>query len=396
MLPEYDPFPPPPPGDPPSPRAPSPALEHDESEPPPKAAGAEPSEAKSAVPSEAKGDGAPGFGSAAVRGPGTLKRMMTMGNAFSAASFLSVEATKAQKAAAEAATVREQLAEMGRVRKVAEEAAGAPSAGALTDQQSRRDATLALRKSETQLMELLSGLRASAAKEIAGSEASTRPGTAADTGEERRRREAAEQEAERLRDEIEVLNAKIDSLQKLLEGFNPEDISAVPELLALRNEVERLRRENAQLRRSLAVVTPGFHGEQLPWSPRLQASASAAITYPRLPRSPAGRPATSDGSVQHAASAASAAHADALADPLAPPLATPATALGSADEDGAAKTNGLATARGATQRMRDEDAKRQRKWEAKRAQLEANRSMEVEATMRAFAAVHYTGEVSLP
>ena len=336
------------------------------------------------------------------------------------------KAAKAAEAAAEAARIREQLAQMNSIKEAAAQAA-APAADPISANASRRDATLALRQSEQSLMTLLASLRSSSAKELSLSENSrdpTRPGTAADAEalrEERRRREEAEagrdeahtrrleaekrrddseaqrKEAEaqaaRLRDESARLRAQLGALEtrlaelsRFLEGFDPDDVKLLPELQALRDEALRLRRENTEVRRALALTSPGFHGEHLPWSPRLSASTSPVITYPRLQR-----PAT-QGSQRPGASECGLPAAPAPA-PAPGSSATAGAQYGASERREAgslpAKT---VTARGMTERMRSVDEKSQRKWEAKRAQLERDRSMEVEATMRAFAAVHYTGE----
>ena len=388
-------------------------------------------------PIQAPSDGhapTPQEGAARAKTPQEAPRGRRVSNAFgavmaansSANVFLSVydpaKAAKAAEAAAEAASIREQLAQMNAIKEAAAQAA-APAADPISANASRRDATLALRQSEQSLMTLLASLRSSSAKELSQSETSrdpTRPGTAADAEalrEERRRREEAEagrdeahtrrleaekrredseaqrKEAEaqaaRLRDESARLRAQLGSLEarlaelsRFLEGFDPDDVKLLPELQALREEALRLRRENTEVRRALALTSPGFHGEQLPWSPRLSASTSPVITYPRLQR-PATqgsqRPGASEGGLPPAPAPGSSATAGAQYG------ASERREAGSLP----AKT---VTARGMTERMRSVDEKSQRKWEAKRAQLERDRSMEVEATMRAFAAVHYTGE----
>ena len=45
--------------------------------------------------------------------------------------------------------------------------------------------------------------------------------------------------------------------------------------------VRVLRAEVVALRRTLAMVTPGFHGGEQPWSPRLATSSSAAVLHRR-------------------------------------------------------------------------------------------------------------------
>jgi hypothetical protein len=187
--------------------------------------------------------------------------------------------------------------------------------------------------------------------------------------------------AREMAEALRALTSKADGLEALMSGLGPDTISMLENIQALHAKVASLEVQSAQLRRALALLSPGYNGDgALAWSPVLTATTSKIIAHTRGAPQPATPPVPSQS-----------------------PTAHPSTA-DSADDDVLHMTGvvrrGLAMVdsppsrmqpRGATPRMRDADAARQRKWAARRAVLEAERTLQTEARLKSFAAVRYDG-----
>ena len=121
-----------------------------------------------------------------------------------------------------------------------------------------------------------------------------------------------------------------------------------------------------QLRRLLSLVTPGLHGQSLPWSPRLSASGSAAVLRARaaLPIEKAG-----DKERQCAGSPAEKGDKDVPAVP------------------GAERQNVF---RRLHRHNRDSGSAR---WSQRRADLQQESARSTEAVMQAFSSIRHTGAV---
>ena len=61
-------------------------------------------------------------------------------------------------------------------------------------------------------------------------------------------------------------------------GIDVADLSRLREMGALRQE-GTMRGAGAQLRRVVAMLTPGLHSRMLPWSPRFELAATPAMVY---------------------------------------------------------------------------------------------------------------------
>ena len=117
---------------------------------------------------------------------------------------------------------------------------------------------------------------------------------------------------------------------------------------------------DVMMQQGMRRPSSGLHAHDLPWSPRLLcASTSQARLLTRM--DPAQREAV-------------CCPADVRTEAV--------------DGGGSPPTKSLPRS---VRRMREAEDSRQLRWEHRRAQLEHDRALEVEATMRAFATVHYTG-----
>ena len=315
-------------------------------------------------------------------------------------------------------------------------AAGAPSAPSMAaiveeasdaDRKSRREATLRLRDAEQRLIDTLAAMHEKAARDSAPS---TRPATRSATPEpllerpmsgrrvadkltgavnsqrlanSRDRLAASNEEVERLTDELAAVNARAEAMAKFLEGFSPDDLARSGDLRAAHGEIEKLDAENAELRRAIGIISPGFHGLQRPWSPRLVPGSSPVMAYPRmlsarrnLPVSsplPHGLPPGDLGRVSPVNESPATAPSDAPGPAASRPLTSGAVehrVPAAAPIDPAALAR--SQSRGVTQRMVAVDMATAAKWGAKRAQLEKDRQRGFEQRMQAFASVSYTGE----
>ena len=109
-----------------------------------------------------------------------------------------------------------------------------------------------------------------------------------------------------------------------------------------------------QLRRLLSLMTPGLHGQRLPWSPRLTASGSPAVVHARAP-SPT----------------------DKAREDEAPAQATEAANEGQS----------------VFRRLHSRESRSSSRWQQRRADLQEEAARSTEAVMQAYASVRHTGAV---
>ena len=81
---------------------------------------------------------------------------------------------------------------------------------------------------------------------------------------------ASKEEANRLTQELAAVNARAEAMAKFLEGFSPDDLARSGDLRAARGEIELLDAENAEMRRTLGTVAPGFHGHRKVLAPVME------------------------------------------------------------------------------------------------------------------------------
>ena len=122
------------------------------------------------------------------------------------------------------------------------------------------------------------------------------------------------------------------------------------------DDVHELRREVHQLRRLLSMLTPGLHGQSLPWSPRLSASGTPAVVHARA-ASPSDDPGGSGGK-------------ETSVDPEA----------ATQDQD-------------VFRRLHSQESSSEKRWLQRRADLQDEGARSTEAVMQAFSSVRHTGAV---
>jgi len=110
-----------------------------------------------------------------------------------------------------------------------------------------------------------------------------------------------------------------------------------------------------QLRRLLSMMTPGLHGQRLPWSPRLTASVSPAVVHARA-ASPTEKPGEDEAPAQQPTEAA--------------------------DEN-----------QSVFRRLHSRESRSSSRWQQRRADLQEETARSTEAVMQAYASVRHTGAV---
>ena len=122
------------------------------------------------------------------------------------------------------------------------------------------------------------------------------------------------------------------------------------------DDVHELRSEVHQLRRLLSMLTPGLHGQNLPWSPRLSAAGTAAVVHARgtSPSNDAGSGGGNQTSVDPAAA--------------------------TQDQD-------------VFRRLHSQESSSEKRWLQRRADLQDESARSTEAVMQAFSSVRHTGAV---
>eukprot|EP00966_Prymnesium_polylepis_P127819 2955595-Prymnesium_polylepis.1 len=140
----------------------------------------------------------------------------------------------------------------------------------------------------------------------------------------------------------------------MIAGIDVSDLDKLHEMSAMKQEGALLRDEVGQLRRVVAMLTPGLHSQELPWSPRLEPASSPAVVY-----------------------------ADRV---YAPAKAVP-------NEDGSGGGGGAAPrkAGGVVGRMLEQAETSAERWARRRERLATERVRATEAAMQAHATVHYSG-----
>ena len=123
------------------------------------------------------------------------------------------------------------------------------------------------------------------------------------------------------------------------------------------DDVHELRSEVHQLRRLLSMLTPGLHGQNLPWSPRLSAAGTAAVVHARGGTSPSNDPGSGGGK-------------ETSVDP----------AAATQDED-------------VFHRLHSQESSSEKRWLQRRADLQDENARSTEAVMQAFSSVRHTGAV---
>ena len=121
-------------------------------------------------------------------------------------------------------------------------------------------------------------------------------------------------------------------------------------------DVHELRREVHQLRRLLSMLTPGLHGQNLPWSPRLSAAGTPAVVHARA-ASPSDDPGGGGGK-------------ETSVDPEA----------ATQDQD-------------VFRRLHSQESSSEKRWLQRRADLQDEGARSTEAVMQAFSSVRHTGAV---
>jgi hypothetical protein len=122
------------------------------------------------------------------------------------------------------------------------------------------------------------------------------------------------------------------------------------------DDVHELRREVHQLRRLLSMLTPGLHGQSLPWSPRLSAAGTPAVVHARA-ASPSDDPGGGGGK-------------ETSVDPEA----------ATQDPD-------------VFRRLHSQESSSEKRWLQRRADLQDEGARSTEAVMQAFSSVRHTGAV---
>jgi hypothetical protein len=173
-----------------------------------------------------------------------------------------------------------------------------------------------------------------------------------------------------LREDLASSIARAEGMAKYIESFSPDEFKMAEEMRVALERQQALETELAELRRQLNLATPGFHEPGLPWSPRLHTSVSGAILHPRGSKASGQKEAGGDLPGLEETSSISV-HMQKLTSPI--------TASKS--------TSDVSCVPGTIRRAREAEAR----WAAKRAQIEHERTSGMEATMRSFATIRYTG-----
>ena len=119
------------------------------------------------------------------------------------------------------------------------------------------------------------------------------------------------------------------------------------------DDVYQLRREVHQLRRLLSLLTPGLHGESLPWSPRLSAAGAPAVVHARA----------------------------------ASPSDEPASVTEASDTEAGTEEQNV------FRRLHSQESSSEKRWLQRRADLQDEGTRSTEAVMQAFSSVRHTGTV---
>ena len=206
-----------------------------------------------------------------------------------------------------------------------------------------------------------------------------------------------------LRGRLKEETARADKLLATLESFSPDELESLAELGELRSSCARLYDENVRLDRTVALLTPGVHSEDQPWSPRLASVGDATVVHRGVvaaampqPKHSASRPST-------AASAARPATAIAAGGVAVGATTRPTTSSAVIRPAGASPGEMLsAVASGWDHELAPaasapagapagERAGGRSTWDERKQAFEAERARAHEATMMSYASVRYTG-----
>ena len=100
-------------------------------------------------------------------------------------------------------------------------------------------------------------------------------------------------EIDDLKSQLDAATARSEAMLAFIDGFSPQDMLNSVDARSLRAHAEDLERSNAELLRALALLKPGYHGMDSPWSPRLHAATGHALLHPRTPHGGGGHAAPS-------------------------------------------------------------------------------------------------------